>query len=73
MTVPVQESAPILTRDTEFLADLNDPTAGYVANARFYAPLTAFRAATKLTAASPVLPGTLLRRMGSLVLSEIYL
>ena len=34
MTVPVQESAPILTRDTEFLADLNDPTAGYVANAR---------------------------------------
>jgi len=34
MTVPVQESTPILARDTEFLADLNDPTAGYVANAR---------------------------------------
>ena len=34
MTVPVQESPPILARDTEFLADLNDPTAGYVANAR---------------------------------------
>ena len=33
MTVPVKES-PILARDTDFLPDLNDPTAGYVANAR---------------------------------------
>jgi peptidyl-prolyl cis-trans isomerase A (cyclophilin A) len=33
-------------------------TNGYVASSRFFSPLSAFRAATKLTAASPVLPGT---------------
>ena len=34
MTVPVKESAPVRAHDTEPFADLSDPTAGYVANAR---------------------------------------